>query len=86
MATPGEDIDAYLESSGTAGPQRLRAAIIFAESMLSELRDSVAQWEKTATALKGIQRHNTPRPPVEWVPAVLPVPGRVSWAAEGRFI
>ena len=56
MTTPGQEIDAYLDSSGTAEPQRLDVAILFARSMLRELRDSAADWERTATALQEIKQ------------------------------
>lgn len=56
MTTPGQEIDAYLDSSGTAGPQRLDVAILFARSMLRELRASAADWERTATALQEIKQ------------------------------
>lgn len=56
MTTPGQDIDAYLETSGTAEPQRLDVAIVFARSMLRELRDSAADWERTAIALQEIKQ------------------------------
>jgi len=56
MTTPGQEIDAYLDSSGTADPQRLDVAILFARSMLRELRDSAADWERTATALQEIKQ------------------------------
>jgi len=56
MTTPGQDIDAYLETSGTAEPQRLDVAIEFACSMLRELRDSAAAWEQTAVALQEIKQ------------------------------
>ena len=59
MNTPGQDIDAYLEHSGTAEPQRLDVAIVFARSMLRELRDSAADWERTATALQEIKQQQT---------------------------
>ena len=56
MTTPGQEIDAYLDSSGTAEPQRLDVAILFARSMLRELRDGAADWERTATALQEIKQ------------------------------
>jgi len=56
MTTPGQEIDAYLDSSGTAEPERLDVAILFARSMLRELRDSAADWERTATALQEIKQ------------------------------
>ena len=56
MATPGDDIDAFLESSGTADPQRLDVAIVFARSMFRELRASAAEWEATAAALEDVRR------------------------------
>jgi hypothetical protein len=59
MATPGQDIDAYLEHSGTVEPKRLDVAIVFARSMLRELRDSAADWERTATALQEIKQQQT---------------------------
>jgi hypothetical protein len=59
MTTPGQDIDAYLEDSGTAAPKRLDVAILFARSMLRELRDSAADWERTATALQEIKQQQT---------------------------
>jgi hypothetical protein len=60
MTTPDQEIESYLDSSGTAGPKRLDVAIVFARSMLRELRDSAADWERTATALQKIkQRQQT---------------------------
>ena len=56
MATPGQEIDAYLDSRGTAEPERLDVAILFARSMFRELRDSAADWERTATALEEIKQ------------------------------
>jgi hypothetical protein len=56
MTTPGQEIDAYLESSGTAEPQRLDVAILFARSMLRELRVSAADWERTADALQELKQ------------------------------
>ena len=56
MTTPGQEIDAYLETSGTAEPQRLDVAILFARSMLRELRDSAAAWERTADALQELKQ------------------------------
>lgn len=56
MTTPRQEIDAYLETSGTAEPQRLDVAILFARSMLRELRDSAADWERTADALQELKQ------------------------------
>jgi hypothetical protein len=56
MTTPGQEIDAYLDSTETAEPQRLDVAIVFARSMLRELRDSAADWERTANNLQKIKR------------------------------
>ena len=56
MATPGEDIDAFLEHSGTPCSRRLDVAIVFARSMLRELRRSAAEWDATVAALEGIRR------------------------------
>jgi hypothetical protein len=55
MTTPGQEIDAYLDSTRTAEPQRLDVAILFARSMLRELRESTADWERTASALEEIK-------------------------------
>ena len=73
MTTPGQEIDAYLDSSGTAEPERLNVAILFARSMLRELRDSAAVWERTACALEEIRQQqqqtageNHPCTNVEW--------------------
>ena len=62
---PGEDIDAFLHASGTAGARRLDVAIAFARAMLGELRDRADEWERAAAALEHIRHRQdaATRPP-----------------------
>ena len=53
MATSREPVRPVPASQPRRGdPRQLAAAILFAESMASELRTAVAQWEETATRLR----------------------------------
>ncbi len=58
MSTPSEDIKEFLESVGTSESQRLEVGILFAESMLQELRATVLEWERTSTALQDVKRRS----------------------------
>ena len=69
MATPGEDIDAYLESSGTEDCRRLDVAVAFARAMLAELRDRADEWERTAAALESIRRQSAAPAPARPPPS-----------------
>ena len=53
MATSREPVRSGPASQSRRGdPREMAAAILFAESMASELRAAVAQWEETATRLR----------------------------------
>ena len=52
MATPGEEIDAFLDKSEVPQARRSCLAVAFAGSMLDELRSKVAEWETHVAALR----------------------------------
>ena len=59
MATPSEDIEAFLNGSEVPQARRPGVAAAFARSMLRELRASVAEWEAAAAALGTATRSDT---------------------------
>ena len=62
MATSREPVRSVPASHPRRGDRRqMAAAILFAESMASELRAAVAQWEETATRLR--RERQTAAPP-----------------------
>jgi hypothetical protein len=56
MATPTEDIEAFLKPAGSCQTRRIELAIFFAEAMLRELHASVSEWETTLDALQDARR------------------------------
>jgi hypothetical protein len=52
MATPDEEIRAFLSGGDSDDSRRLDVAALFARSMLKELRTAVAEWEATAATIE----------------------------------
>jgi hypothetical protein len=46
----------FLDGDRVPGPKRLKAATLFAESMVRELKVSLREWEATADALRVFKR------------------------------
>jgi hypothetical protein len=55
MASPDEEILAFLESCPRADGRELDVAIAYAALMVDELRASVADWENTVEHLRQIK-------------------------------
>jgi len=71
MAAPLEEVIAFARSTFVSNGRRLDVAIVFAESMLRELKASVREWESAAGALR------RERDALDQCPAVTPpTPGR----------
>ena len=56
MATPRENIELYLCRHKVPEGKRLPAAIVFADSMLSELGTAVTEWREMAEKLQRLKR------------------------------
>jgi len=52
MASPLEEVIAFVRTSSSGGERQLDVAIVFAESMRRELQATVDAWERTARALR----------------------------------
>jgi hypothetical protein len=51
-----EVILSFLADNSVPGPKKLKAATLFAESMVRELNVSLRQWEATVDALRKLKR------------------------------
>ena len=52
MATPLEEIEAYVGSTHTANGHQLAVALTFAQSMVRELEGTIAEWEAAVRTLQ----------------------------------
>ena len=59
MTTPADDIEAFLKNHAATQGRRLEVAIVYADSMLRELRVAVAQWEETTRSLRRMKGEAT---------------------------
>ena len=55
MASPGEEVVAFLHDNGGARGRELEVAIVYAALMVDELRASVADWEATVELLRRLK-------------------------------
>lgn len=53
--TPDDDIETFLKGHAATRSRRLDVAILYADSMMRELRVAVAQWEETARRLRRLK-------------------------------
>ncbi len=60
MATPDEEIRAFLSGGDADDSRRLNVASLFARSMLTELRTAVAEWEATAATIEQARASQLP--------------------------
>ena len=52
MASPGEEVLAFIQNTPTAEGRELDVAIAYATLMVDELRANVADWEATVALLR----------------------------------
>lgn len=55
MVLPSEDVQRFLDNTRTARGRELDVAIVYAGSMVAELRASVAEWERAAALLRELK-------------------------------
>lgn len=52
MISPSEDVQLFLDNTRLAEGRELEVAIVYAGSMVAELRASVADWERATVLLR----------------------------------
>jgi hypothetical protein len=55
MPSPSEDVQQFLENTREAEGRALDVAIVYARSMVAELRASIADWEAAEARLREIK-------------------------------
>ncbi len=51
MTIPDREILRFLQENGVAEPERLQVAVVFAQSMVLEMKATLAQWEAALSTL-----------------------------------